>query len=238
MIHPSIIEARLEQLRFRVSRWFKPEINELCHILMDNEQIISLACGRYFGSFALLVATDQRLLLIDKRMFFMTIEDTRYDMISEIDYNSRVYEGMVTIYTVNKTHKFSSIKHRKELRDLTKYVQQRVMDFRQQQPAFDPASAGSQNAAILPPVPALNAIASGANQQSQPSDTPTASYSSSQNSQTRDRSSQGLGFHGLAQEVGAAAMKATPWVRRPRAPYIVQGSLMTRGPLSSSQMYQ
>ena len=68
-----------------------------------DEKIISLACGRYFGSFALLVATDQRLLLIDKRVFFMTIEDTRYDMISEIDYNAQAYNATVTVYTMNKS---------------------------------------------------------------------------------------------------------------------------------------
>jgi hypothetical protein len=117
MVHPSVIEARLGELRFRSSRWFKAEISELQHILMDHEKIIVLACGRYFGSYALLVATDQRLLLIDKRIFFMNIEDTRYDMVSEIDFNSQVYSATVTIHTVNKTHKFTSVKYKKQLRD-------------------------------------------------------------------------------------------------------------------------
>ena len=103
MVHPSVIEARIGKLGFKHSRWFKAEIDELQHVLMEQEKIIALVCGRYFGSFALLVATDQRLLLIDKRVFFMTIEDTRYDMISEINYNSQVYSATATIYTINKT---------------------------------------------------------------------------------------------------------------------------------------
>src|SRR3954447_26393728 len=123
MVHPSLIEARLGELGHRNSRWFSSEIRELQHILMDHEKIISLACGRYFGSFALLVATDQRLLLIDKRVFFMNLEDTRYDMISEIDFNAQVYSATVTIHTINKTHKFTSIKNRVQLRELTNYVQ-------------------------------------------------------------------------------------------------------------------
>src|SRR6478752_6490132 len=131
MVHPSLIEARLGKLGFKPSRWFGPEIRELEHILMDHEKLISLACGRYYGSFALLVATDQRLLLIDKRVFFMTVEDTRYDMISEIDYNAQIYSATVTIYTMNKTHKFTSMKYKKQLRDLTNYVQRRVMEIRQ-----------------------------------------------------------------------------------------------------------
>src|SRR5438046_600655 len=115
MIHPSIIEARLRELDFKASRWFRAEIHELQHLLMDEEKIISLACGRYFGSFALLVATDLRLLLIDKRTFFMTVEDTRYDMISEIDFNSQVYSANMTVHTLNKTHKFTTIKYRHQL---------------------------------------------------------------------------------------------------------------------------
>lgn len=131
MVHPSEIESRLGGLGFKASRWFKPEINELQHILMEDEKIVVLACGRYFGSYALLVATDQRLLLIDKRVFFMTVEDTRYDMISEIDYSAQAYSATVTIFTMNKTHKFTSIKFKKQLRDLTSYVQRRVMEIRQ-----------------------------------------------------------------------------------------------------------
>ncbi|MBX4201923.1 PH domain-containing protein [Candidatus Saccharibacteria bacterium] len=134
MLHPSLIEARLGELDFKVSRWFKSEINELQHILMDHEKIVVLVCGRYFGSFALLVATDQRLLLIDKRVFFMTVEDTRYDMIAEIDFNSQVYSATATIFTMNKTHKFTSVKYKRQLRDLTTYVQRRVMEIRQQSP--------------------------------------------------------------------------------------------------------
>lgn len=133
MVHPSIIEARLGELGFKASRWFKAEIRELEHILMDDEKIVALAAGRYFGSFALLVATDQRLLLIDKRVFFMNLEDTRYDMISEVDYNSQVYNATLTVHTINKTHKFTTYKNRNELRALANYVQKRIMEIRHQQ---------------------------------------------------------------------------------------------------------
>jgi len=148
MVHPSIIEARLGELGFRASRWFRAEIHELQHILMNDETIVALACGRYFGSFALLVATDQRLLLIDKRVFFMTIEDSRYDMISEIDFNMQVYAANLTIYTMNKTHKFTSVKYKKQLRELTSYVQRRVWEFRQANQSSDQL-----------PVPQMRAIA-------------------------------------------------------------------------------
>lgn len=133
MIHISVIQSQLTKLGINLSRWFYPELRELQHILMDREKIIAAAPGRYFNGFALLVATDLRLLLIDKRTFFMTIEDTRYDMISEIDFSSRFFDLTVHIFTLNKQHNFTSVKYKHQLRDLCAYVQQRVWDLRQVQ---------------------------------------------------------------------------------------------------------
>ena len=234
MVHPSVIEARLGELGFKASRWFNAEIRELEHILMEDEKIISLACGRYFGSFALLVATDQRLLLIDKRVFFMTIEDTRYDMISEIDYNSQVYSATVTVFTMNKTHKFTSWKYKRELRGLTTYVQRRVMEFRQQQPSNVPQLLQPERRYIATPVqPPAEPF--------QPVHTAIAQAPATQPADYYVDDSRDSGHHlrehvgHVAHLVGSAAMHAahpSSVSRRPFHPF-VQGSLMTRHPISS-----
>lgn len=131
MVHISVIEARLSKLGVRISRWFRPEIRELQHIMMDHERLITVVPGRYFGGFALLVSTDQRLLLIDKRSFFLTLEDIRYDMISETDFSARLFDSTLHIFTVNKQHRFTSMKYKHQLRALTSYTQQRIMELRQ-----------------------------------------------------------------------------------------------------------
>jgi|SRR4051812_47741176 hypothetical protein len=138
MVHISEIEAQVSHLGVRLSRWFRAELRELEHILMDHEKIIAVVPGRYFGGFALLVATDQRLLLIDKRTFFMNFEDIRYDMISETDYNSRFFDCTLQIYTLNKQHRFTSVKNKDHLRKLTRYVQQRIMEVRHYQNSSSP----------------------------------------------------------------------------------------------------
>jgi hypothetical protein len=238
MVHPSVIESRLGELGFRASRWFRAEIHELQHILMDDEKIISLACGRYFGSFALLVATDQRLLLIDKRVFFMTIEDTRYDMISEIDYNSQAYNATVTVYTMNKTHKFTSVKYKRELRELTTYVQRRVWEFRQQQPSDAPNISQTRSTFIpspspLPPQPYQSVHTA----QPQQIASPAVDY------YVDDTHTGGHAWRGqvghVAHMVGTAATKAAhaPHLsHRSINPY-TQGSLMTRRPLGTPSDY-
>jgi len=133
MVHISEIEGRVSQLGVRVSRWFHAELRELQHILMDHEEIVAVVPGRYFNGYALLVATDHRLLLIDKRTFFMNLEDIRYDMISETDFNTRLFDATLRIFTLNKQHRFTSVKYKHQLRDLTRYVQRRIMEVRQYQ---------------------------------------------------------------------------------------------------------
>ena len=133
MVHQSVIQAKLDNIGVKLSRWYKPELKELSLLLMDNEEIISAVTGRYFGGFALLVATDRRILLIDKKTIFMSLEDIRYDMISEIDYRASVIDATISIFTVNKHHRFVSVKHRAQMRLLTSYAQKRVMEIRQPQ---------------------------------------------------------------------------------------------------------
>lgn len=154
MVHISEIQSQLTRLGVHLTRWFTPELKELQQILMDNEKIIAAAPGRYFSGMALLVATDQRLLLIDKRTFFMTVEDTRYDMVSEIDFSSRFYDLTVHIFTLNKQHNFTSIRYKKQLRDLCAYVQQRVWDLRQIQQS--PPSIVDAPVAAIQPRPAAS----------------------------------------------------------------------------------
>lgn len=241
MVHPSIIEARLGELGFRASRWFKAEIHELQHILMNDENIVALACGRYFGSFALLVATDQRLLLIDKRVFFMTIEDTRYDMISEIDFNIQTYAANLTVYTMNKTHKFTSVKYKRQLRELTTYVQRRVWEFRQaNQPADQPPLQQMQIATPGYPQPIGQAYYTVRTEQPRSliSTNPGERYASDHPvPQPQPRHILPARVGHVAHLVGSAATAAahrTPSLshNKPFNPY-VRGSLMTRRPLGT-----
>lgn len=149
MVHLSVIEARLTHLGVRLSRWFRAEIRELQHILMDHERIVALVPGRYFGGYAILVATDQRLLLIDKKTFFMNVEDIRYDMISEIDFSYRLVESTLILFTVNKQHRFNTVKYKPQLRALTNYLQQRVMELRH----YGQPSVSEPMEAVAEPMP-------------------------------------------------------------------------------------
>jgi hypothetical protein len=196
MVHMSVIEARLSQLELRVSALFKPEIRELQKILIEGEEIISVVPGRYFGGFALLCATDRRLILIDKKVAILTTEIIPYDMISEVDFGARMLDSTVVIFTVNKQHRFTTFKHRHKLRDLTSYIQQRVMELRY-------GSTGGTASAVSSGQPAQIAKAV----EVEPA--PLAEHLAAYTMPSKGSSTKPAGH--LRQLVGAAALHGTPW---------------------------
>jgi len=96
---------------------------------MPGETIAQAVNGRYENGFAMLVVTDHRVLLIDKKPMFLTLEDIRFDMIAEIDFSAQLFDCTVKIMTTNRTLVFISWNHGR-LRKALNYTQQRVSEMR------------------------------------------------------------------------------------------------------------
>lgn len=126
----SQVEDQLKRVGCNFRFWCRPEIRELCRILMPGETIAQAVVGRYENGYALLCVTDHRLLLIDKKPMFLTLEDLRFDMISEIDYSSQVMTGTVRIMTPNRKLVFTAW-NQARLRNVLNYTQLRVSEIRQ-----------------------------------------------------------------------------------------------------------
>jgi hypothetical protein len=77
----------------------RKEIKELPNILWDNERVDKLVQGYYSGGRGILVATDKRLIFVDKRLFDLKVEDFPYDKISSIQYETGLLLGKITIFT-------------------------------------------------------------------------------------------------------------------------------------------
>jgi len=123
MVNRKSIHDQLDRLDFSTHGWNRTEIIELENIILEGEEIYECVNGYYENGFALLVATDVRVLLIDKKpLNFLSVEDLRFDMINEIDYNHRVLGAGITITTGNKALKFNSY-NKARLRKLIGHVQ-------------------------------------------------------------------------------------------------------------------
>lgn len=124
------IQTRLKQLGFNPNGWGRTEARELPHILLPDEEVYDLVNGVYEGGFALLVGTNHRILLIDKKpLNYLTVEDLRFDMISEIDFNSRLIGANMCVSTGTKNLEFWSL-NQQRLRKLTSHMQHRMAEIK------------------------------------------------------------------------------------------------------------
>jgi len=130
MISMHEVEEQLRHVGCNFKMWGRAEIRELSNVLMPDEKIAQAVNGTYEGGFAMLCVTSYRVLLIDRKPMLLTIEDIRYDMMSEVDFHNRLMGATVRIFTPMRNLVFSSWSSTR-LRKCVNYIQQRVMEIRQ-----------------------------------------------------------------------------------------------------------
>jgi hypothetical protein len=74
------------------------EVKALPGILWEDEEIENAVQGYYNNSQALLVATNKRILFVDKGIFSLKVEDFSYDKITTVQYETGLIFGKITIY--------------------------------------------------------------------------------------------------------------------------------------------
>ena len=121
--------SQLNSLGIRHGRVFQGEVKALARLLLPDEQIEQFMTGRYDAGPAILVATNRRLLLVDKKPFNLTIEDIPYDMVSEVEYSMQAFNATIAVHSISKTINMMSFRQTL-LRRFAGFVQARVMHIR------------------------------------------------------------------------------------------------------------
>lgn len=129
MVTVQEVEKQLIRVGCHYTLWGSTEVAELSGILMDGEQIVQAVNGYYEGGFGLLVATNLRVLIIDKKPFTMNVEDLRYEMITEVTYGARFVTATMHISLPTRTVYFTSWSMER-LHKAMRHVQQHVTDAR------------------------------------------------------------------------------------------------------------
>jgi len=132
MVDAKYVQSQLAKIKFGGGRVNRAEVNELQFVLLDDEKIYECVNGFYEGGVALLVATDIRVLLIDKKpMGFLNVDDMRFDMISDLDYSHRILGARIAINCGMKNLIFKSY-NQARLRKLIGHVQQRMSEMKRE----------------------------------------------------------------------------------------------------------
>ncbi len=129
MVTTEQVREQLKRIGSNFTGWGSTEIAELPGLLMDGEEIGSAVNGYYEGGFGVLIATNYRVLIIDKKPFTLNLEDLRYDMISEVTYGARFIAATVHLAIPTRTIYFTSWSMDK-LHKAMRQIQQHVMDAR------------------------------------------------------------------------------------------------------------
>ncbi len=129
MVTLAVIDEQLKQAGCQIRVWGRSEVRELCEILLPGETIAQAVNGQYEAGFGMLVATDFRVLLIDKKPKYLTLKDVRFDMITELDFSARLVDSTVRIFTPNREIRFTSF-NAARLRKFYKHTQHKVMEIR------------------------------------------------------------------------------------------------------------
>jgi len=126
--YESILQ-QLDQMGVRPGFIFTGEVRALPRILLPDEVIQMFMSGRYDAGPAILVATNKRLILVDKKPLNLTVEDIPYDMISEVQYSVQAFNAYITVHSISKTVNMMSFRQ-SMLRRFAGFVQARVMMIR------------------------------------------------------------------------------------------------------------
>lgn len=131
MVSIKKLDQDLKRIGCHCPLWGRSEIHELAKVVTEGEEIAEVINGYYEGGFAQLCVTSRRVLLVDKKPLALTLEDLRYDMISEVDYGDRIITSNIHIITPIRTLHFSTW-NRRHLRQAMTTIQDRVMEIRNQ----------------------------------------------------------------------------------------------------------
>ena len=93
------IDRALKNLSvFEAKALSKGEIKELPNILWEDELPVAVIAGTYHNGNGILVATERRLIFVDKGMFGLTVEDIYFEDISSVESHEGWVMGSLTIY--------------------------------------------------------------------------------------------------------------------------------------------
>lgn len=120
------IEMQIKNLDGASKLFGRKEIKELPNILWEDERVEKIVQGFYNNGTGILVATNKRLIFVDKGLLFgIKVEDFPYEKISSIQYSTGMLLGDVTIFTSGNKAKIENI-DKKQARDFGDYVRARI----------------------------------------------------------------------------------------------------------------
>lgn len=124
---PDLEEVKAQiQKQSGISKFLgRREIKELPSILWEDEVIENMIQGTYNNGTGILVATNKRLIFIDKGLIKLSVEDFPYDKISTLQYKTGILLGNMTVFTSGNRAEIKNLA-KNETKPFAEYVRARI----------------------------------------------------------------------------------------------------------------
>jgi hypothetical protein len=93
------IKAELQQRGAVTYNMWLPETRYLAFLIHEDEHIMGSVYGRYKSGRGALIATDQRVIFIDKKPLFLHCDELTFAIIGGVTYSRTALFGFVTLHT-------------------------------------------------------------------------------------------------------------------------------------------
>jgi hypothetical protein len=125
----------------------RKEIKQLPGILWEDERVEKLVQGSYNSGMGVLVATNKRLVFVDKGIGKLKVEDFPYDKLTSIQYETGWTMGSITMFASGNKAEIKNVA-KDQCKNFADYVRARITAVSEHASApqvSEPASASMSN---------------------------------------------------------------------------------------------
>ena len=125
--HETRIRRQLRELGMSKIAMLRSEIKYLPRIIHLDEQVGGVAYGSYEGGFAVLVATDKRVIFLDKKPMATIEDEITYFVVSGVSLSSAGINSTVSLHTRIKDYTLQTL-NEKCAEGFVRYIEARCIE--------------------------------------------------------------------------------------------------------------
>ena len=123
--HQARVLQELKNLGVSRSGLSSMESRYLPSIIHADEQLCGVVYGHHQAGFAMLVATDRRIVFLDKKPLFVDQDDIAYGVVAGVSYGHAGLGSTVTLHTRIKDYAIQTF-NKKSAEGFVRYMEQRI----------------------------------------------------------------------------------------------------------------
>ncbi len=104
------VKKQIHQAGFKNNYWGWSAIRQLPMILGNDENVERIATGMYSDGHAVIVATNKRMIILDKKPMSFRAEDIHYEMVVEVEHYIGPFAAKLRIHCMSKSLEFTSLR--------------------------------------------------------------------------------------------------------------------------------